>query len=369
MTPKSLLSFTALCASLVLGGCDIDPSVAPVMSSPDSLFWTLRIDYPAVRLSTNAPYDTVRLSAVPYTAVGTVIDTTIVASGNTTWYSTDSTLVRVSSTGIVSARGATGAKKIYVVARRQVDGITREDRAMIQVVNMVNPPVLGSFRSRPADSLKRASGTLFVMVPRLLDLDGAPLVGYPVHYRSSNTIVASATDPWSGVVSAGNVIFLNAIGTSMITASTMAFGAALVDTFTVEVGYSVDPPLAIPMVDIKSKNGTPTPYLVYPSVDIGPGGVVGFTNGTGINAAKVVRDPSLTLSNGIVISYIFDDSLNVKNAGARTPTADGNILAISGDTFPIPRNRRHFRKFPFPGRYEYTVEPYGFRGVVIVHDR
>ncbi len=366
---KSILYCAMLCASIVLGGCDVDPSVAPSMSSPDALFWTLRIDYPAVRLTTHVPYDTVRLTAVPYSAVGTAIDTTDMEQGSTKWYSTDSTLVRVTSDGVVNARGVTGTKKIYVVARKQVGGITREDRAMIQVVDAVNPPVLASFRSRPPDSLKRAAGMSFVMVPRLLDRDSVPLVGYPVHYRSSNPIIASISDPWTATVSAGSLILSNTIGTSKIVASTMVFGVSLVDTFTVEVGYPLEPFWA-PTVDIGSVRSIPTSYLVFPTVDIGPGGVVSFTNSTGINAEKAGTNPGLTPSNGTVINYIFDDSLNVKSAGPTyTPTADGNIMAISGDTLTVPRNRRHFRKFLAPGRYEYTVEPYGFRGVVVVHNR
>lgn len=349
----------------------MDPSVAPTISPPDSLFWTLRIDYPAVRISLRAPYDTVQLSAVPYSGVGVAMDTIAAGSANTTWYSTDSTLVRVTPAGLVRARGVTGSKKIYVVARRKVDGITREDRAMIQVVDITNPPVLASFRSRPADSLKRANGTVFIMIPQLKDRDSVPLIGYPVHYRSSNPITASAADPWSGSIMAGNVIFDNGMGTSQITASTMVFGVALVDTFTVEVGYSIDPPLKIPMVDTKMINGVLTAYLIYPTIEIGPGGVASFTNNTGITGQKVNDDPRLTLSNGTPIDYIFDDSLNVKAAvGAQyTPTADGNIFAVSGDTMTSSRNKRHFRKFPIPGRYEYTVQPYGLRGVVVVHDR
>ncbi len=339
------------------------------MSSPDALFWTLRIDYPAVRLTTHAPYDTVRLTASPYSAVDAAIDTTVTEHGNTIWYSTDSTLVRVTSDGMVSARGVTGTKKIYVVARKQVGGITRSDTAMIQVVDVVNPPILVSFRSRPSDSLKRASGMSFVMIPQLLDRDSAPIAGYPVHYRSSNLFVAPIRDPWSGTVSAGFLIHSNTIGTSRIVASTMAFGVSFVDTFTVEVGYPLAP-IYNPTIDVGSVNGVPISYLKIPSINIGPGGVVGFTNSTGINAERASTNPGFTPSNGTVINYIFDDSLNVKDAGPQYAlTSDGNIHSIPGDTLIMPLNRRHFRKFQIPGRYEYTVEPYGFRGVVVVHDR
>ncbi len=311
-----------------------------------------------------------QLSAVPYSGVGVALDTIAAGAANATWYSTDSTLVRVTPTGLVRARGVTGSTKIYVVARRQVGGITREDRAMIQVVDVTNPPVLASFRSRPADSLKRANGTVFIMIPQLKDQDSVPLTGYPVHYRSSNTIAASVTDAWSGSIMAGSPVFSNTIGRSKIAASTMAFGVALVDTFTVEVGYSINPPLTIPAVNITLINGSPKPYLVYPSIDIGPGGVASFRNNTGVTGSKAAANPGLPQSNGTPIDYIFDDSLNVKAASSQyTPTADGNIFGVPGDTLTGTPNKRHYRKFPTPGRYEYTVQPYGLRGVVIVHDR
>lgn len=353
---------------MTLAACDMDSAVVPTAMPADSLFWTLRINYPAVRLSKHQPFDSVQLSAIPYSASGLPVDVSHDIPPTTTWYSTDSTLVRVTQDGLVTARGVTGTAKVYIVARSRVGNITREDRAMIQVVDEINPPVLRSFQARPLDSLKRAAGTMFVMAPRFLDQNNVVLTGLPVHYRSSNTIAMPINDPWSNAIMAGKPLVMNVFGTSHIVASTMAFGVALVDTFTLEVGYPIEA-FSVPMPDIKSVNGVATPYLLYPSIDIGPGGIVSFTNGTDISSAKAASAPGLTPSNGTVISYIFDDSLNVKSAAPRSPTADGNIHALAADTLIVPRNRRHFRKFLLPGRYGYTVQPYGFRGFVVVHDR
>lgn len=366
---KVIVLFSILGASIALGGCDVDPAVAPTLAPLDSLFWTLRINHPAVLLSLRVPYDTVRLSAAPYSATGTMIDTMAVASGDVMWYSTDSTMVRVTEAGVVSARGVTDSRIVYIIAKRQVAGITRVDSSLIQVVDIVDPPILASFRARPADSLKRAKGSFLMLMPQWKDKDSVSLSGYPVHYRSENPIVATVIDSWGSFILAGSPFQSNTIGTARITASTMAFGVSIVDTFTLEVGHSIDPPVTIPMVDVRMMNGVPTYYLVFPTVDLGPGGVASFTNNTGVTAER--SESGLTPSNGTIISYIFDDSLNVKAAvdPQYTPTADGNIPAISGDTLTGSRDKRHFRRFPIPGRYEYTVQPFGLRGVVIVHER
>lgn len=370
---KSLAYAAIIGLMFVQTACSRDDGVMPVVTSPDSLFWSLRINYPAIRLSLLESFDTVTVRAVPYNVLGDELPIDSSEILNIKWISSDSSLVRVAQNGLISARGVTGTKKIYVTATRQIGNITKEDRALVQVTDDDNPPSLpASFHTRPADSLKRAVGMNFIMRPKILDGHGDSITGLPIHYKSSNTIAGRITDPWSGTIFAGNGLFSfsNSIGTSHITASMWAYGVGLTDTLTIEVGWPVDHPLYIPMPDYKTINGIVTLYLVYPRVDIGPGGVVSFTNSTAINGAKVVRFPGLQLSNGTPVSFIFDDSANVKSAGpGYTPTADGNIHNIISDTLLAPRNLRQFRKFNAPGEYKYTIEPLGLRGVVVVHDR
>ncbi len=369
---KWLLCLSIIGFSAGQSGCSRDAGVSPIVTSPDSLFWSLRISYPAVRLTSAPPYNTLQLDALPYNVLGSQIEVDSSEARHVRWISSDSTLVRVSENGMITARGVTGTKKVYITAIAKIGKITKEDRSLVQVVDNSNISEPVSLLARTADSLKRAVGTNFILIPKVTDRSGGPVTGLPIHYRSSNPVVGRQTDAWSGTIFAGTGFtgYSNSVGKSHITVSTWAYGVALIDTFTIEVGYPIDNPLFIPMADNKSIKGIPTTYLLYPMVDVGPGGVVSFANGTAVNGVKAAAHPGLQPSNGIPISFIFEDSLNVISAGpSYSPTADGNIHDIVADTLIPFRTLRQFRKFREPGEYKYTIEPLGLKGVVIVHDK
>src|SRR5687767_8323567 len=131
---RNLITF-ALSALICLGCRGDDAIFAPPLDL-ETLYWDLRAPHNAVQLSTTAPYDTVQLTAIPLTPKGAIwisAGETAVDEGPTVWRSTDSVRVRVSSTGLVKALGAT-AGPVFVTAAKQVNNVTRMDSILVRVV-------------------------------------------------------------------------------------------------------------------------------------------------------------------------------------------------------------------------------------------
>lgn len=359
-----------LLAVLGLSACAGDKSLAPPPRDSALSYWSLRIDHSAIQMSVVPPYDTVQLSAIPFTLDGDpwitseASDSVLVASP-TRWYSTDSATIRVSSTGLVSAIGTTDGRRIYVVATRQINRKTHVDSALVQVDNLALPPTIKSFSVRPQDSLKRATLSAVNFPVVINDQGGQPVYGLPVRFRISNPRIMMLFDPWSPFA------FLHSQNTGkvFISASTWAYGVAKSDSFTLEVGspimtiFNPQPAWRI------EPTGAMTLVLKYSPVNVGPGAIVGFNNKTGRTQYEVDTEGG-QLRLGEPVDIIFDDPTDVlEPLEAYLSTGPGNILGIPGDTTIDEYSRMRYRRFPKPGTYKYTVKPMGLRGSIIVHDK
>ncbi len=356
-----------------LSACNGSDVVIPAPLPETELYWTLQINYPAIRLSRTSPYDTVTLQAQPYTLDGTpwrsAAGDSISDSSPTIWYSTDSARVLVDANGVVRARDITGTRKVYVVARRQLQNVTREDRALVQVVDLAAPPIPKYFSARPVDTLENPVGTRVPVILSVRDQDSVPITGLPVHYRSVNTFVGQILDAWSGVITAGSpTLAVNTRGTSRITASTWAYGVAMVDTFTLRVGWPLYNFISVPRIEQRNMGGGVfTPFIAFGTTHIGVGGMVAFSNNSGITGAMVALGGQR--KNGVNVDIIFDDPANVSALPApNNPTANGNIIGISGDTVISWALKKQYRSFFKEGEFGYTMQPFGIRGKIVVHD-
>ncbi len=359
--------FTGVCAGLFALSsiaCRNDIVFTP-LPPVETLYWDLRVNHGAVQLSTTPPYDTVQLQAIPYTADDQIWtftgDSTDRPQSTTTWVSADASKVSVSADGLLTARAPTAAVNIMVT--RQIGTVTHKDTIRVQVNTLTNPPVLTKFAIRPTDSLKRAMSILPMTLPLVIrDNNDAPIAGLPVVYSSSDSTIARFSIKWNN--SMGIPASLG--GPVLITASTYAYGVSMTDTFTLEVGWWISLAIGQPAVAQMAVPGSPPVFNLKASrQDIGPGGSVYWENSSG----QRPTDFTGTLLPFVSMDVLFDNPTDVLEAVGSNASGAGNILNIPGDSVLSVTNRRRYRRFAKPGEYRYTIQPFGFRGVVVVHDR
>ncbi len=342
-------------------GC-VDPGFRPPMEENTPVYWELRTNYQAVQLSLIEPFDTVQLTAVPYGASGLPLPTEFVntAGVSMTWTSKDSSRVRVSPTGFLTARGET--QRVDVEVRATIGRVTHVDTIVVRVTNDRNPPVLNVFSIHPSDSLKRAALNFFpyTFPVTALDTAGQSMIGFPIRWRSSDPTVAKFSDVsngWLDVLAPGRKVLLFA--------NTWVYGVVKQDSFTLETGWQVSLPItATYMRQTRMSNGQVRLMPVIGIVDIGPGGSVMFVNNTGFGPSNASGIPALP---GVAIDIIFDDPTVARLFGS--VVEGGNIMGLPSDTTLSQVARRQDRWFVVPGEHFFTIQPSGVRGSVIVHDK
>lgn len=350
---------------IVCAACAGDDALAPPKDVAP-LFWELSVNYPAVRLSLRHPYDTLQLKAVPYNASGGVwaADETFRGEiGPVIWSSTDESKVHVSETGHLTARGE--ADKVLVYASQQIDGVTRKDTVWVQIKDEINPPVLKKFSIHLKDSLKRAMYEKFTFPIVALDQNGDTIRNIPVKF-----FVSDLDAVFIPSISFGKGTFQFNVRNRALdvrfSGKTWVYGVAMEDSLTMQVGW--------PVHLIVSGNGGTVGQAVDRNGDvqfvvsggrsnIGPGGSVQWTNNSGVRPKNIAKEAGL---KGFTMDVIFDDSTIALPATGPMNTGGGNVRGILSDTL---RGVTRYRRFVTPGEYPYTIQPLGFRGVVVVHDR
>ncbi len=356
-------------STLALGvlACGSDTALNPP-SNVDVLYWDLRLNHSAVQLSVVPPYNTVQLEAIPITPDGQTWtyseDSAEAPRITTVWTSADASKVDVSANGFVTARAATPAAGLLVRVSQQIGTVTHFDTVRVQVNTLTNPPIIKKFTIRPTDSLKRAFTFLPVIIPTVIqDTNGTKITGLPVSYLSSNTDVGKFGNKWTG-----NLLLQGSLvgGITRVTASTFAYGVAAIDTFTLEWGWAITLFTGNPEIaQVALPQGSTVYKLKSSKQDIGPGGVVFWENASGIQPSGYTGE----LHPAVAINVVFDDTTNVLEAVGANASGSGNIVGIPGDTLLSYMDRRRYRRFVKSGEYRYTIQPWGFRGVVVVHDR
>jgi hypothetical protein len=153
MMPRNLMLKTGLVFAAALGASCAPDSVAPTPApDPSHLYWALTLDHQAVTLSTQPPYDTLRLTATPRTSSGAVLSD----APAPTFISTDIVRLQVDSTGLLHAHQV--GTDIVVLVTDTVDDIVHSGMVLVNVTDTAPPPVLAalSIHPIPPDSAKVA---------------------------------------------------------------------------------------------------------------------------------------------------------------------------------------------------------------------
>ncbi len=375
-------SYRILLLGLIVGGCSSDLNTAPSLSMNG--YWELRLNHHAIQLSLRPPYNSLQLTANPYTANGELwvpITTTpsqadsILDASPAEFISRDSTKVLVSSTGLITAR-AVQAGNVFVVATRKLGNSIHVDSALVRVTDVVIPPVLDTLHVRPRDgdsakvavpmSCFGACLTIKSFVVTAKDTAGAAMANLPIYFTSSNPSVAEV----------GNGRVVNRFaptksiavfrpGKVVLQSETWIYGVTKYDTLLFTVGYPINGGThqVGPVVGVGGVVG-------YMGVGFGPGATVGFYNRTGIRVVDAVSGRGVA-QNGVSVDIVFDDSMNVLPAISTSQNSGGgNIRGIPGDTTAQSESQNvRFRRFLKPGIYMYKVLPFNTVGKIIIHDK
>jgi hypothetical protein len=356
------------CAGLVcvvLTHCGTaDP--APDRALSTNPYLSLTLNTHSAVMSTQAPYDTLRLSATPYLASGAVLSTT-----GTPVFSTTDTAVTVSASGVVHAlRASNGA---YVLASLQdpATGVTHTDTVFIVVTNTVPTSPLATFAIQP---LPGDSARLAVASSGLYPLDtvvtaGADEAENPltsklvVRFSSSNPDVASV-DSRSGVVMGIRQ------GDVTIRASTTYYGVTKQDSVQLHIGDLIYAQVLLTPLAKPDSTGAKVYGFFPPSVTLGVGGSVlfGFTLGDSVTLDVVFDDPSAAQPSPLPVTMTLSSPGSGNIGPIVEPATQTDYL--NQCLFPLIlggiSNCFAARAFLAPGTYHYHSDRYGTSGTIII---
>lgn len=342
----------------LLAGCGSDEVVAP-LGDGMTPFWALELNHEAITLGLQAGLDTLRLVATPLAADGAPIEDL----GTVSFTTTNVNAVSIGADGLLTGLDATPG--VVIVASLTARGVTHSDTATVAVTADPGALRLGTFSIQPVapDSAKFALGGTYLetfrnLTPTLLDTDGNPIDGLPVHYQSLDQ-TTGLVDTWSSTITGLRPGYFN------IVANATVYGERFTDTLRYRIGY---PGLVKPSI-----YGKMYAYLIY---EVGTFYPVVLTVGTG----AVVELQYSMGSDGYLADMIFDnpaalDSVPEQYACTTHGLACGDVGSIEAfgpsavfayDDYDA--NRTRARRFTQPGTYPYHSELWGTGGTIIVVD-
>jgi hypothetical protein len=349
-------SFMLLFTSL-LGCYDYTP-LQPTTQTGD-FFWELKADHRAVLLSMTPPFNTLQLTATPYSVDGGALAIDTLVASPVVWESGDTTAVKISQTGVLSA--AKIATRVTVYATMTIGEITRRDTIWVGVTATA-PSTLDSLVLYVPNGKNTvaAGGTLSLAVRARL-ANSQLLSGVPVSYRANNRWLADFQGSAAGVLYG-----LIPEDSVYVFATATVYGVTKRDSLFLYTGMPVRlfPPVFV-LESLLSNNRT----LIYvpriTDLPSAPGSTFAWVNNSGLAPKNGVGYPR----GGMNVDVIFDHP-EVAEAFLPTSTSplynqSGNILQLASDSVQSPKMLA-YRKFTQPGEHWYTVEPLGVRGKITI---
>jgi hypothetical protein len=348
---------------LGLLGCGND-ATGPGVLTASQAYWTLRLNYHAVNLALQVPYDTVQLIATPLNANGEVL----LSTPPVTFTAGDST-VSVDSTGFVTANYRTRnvQRPTMVIASLQYQNITLRDTVLIQVTPTAPTAALKTFALMPlmgvgttcnlnalSVSLVENCGPIAVLAT---DADGDTIADA----NGSALLINYATlNPRAARIDQSGDITETDTGHVTFTASTWAYGTMKADSLHVAVSW---PRYTMNQISEVTPANSLTSVLVFePSKTVSVGGTVVWYNPYA-NPIDIVFDDSTTIGEGCL--YLL--------CGILPSTGTGNVPPFYTDaTYSDPSpfaSGFAGRSFPVAGTYHYHSRLYpSSTGVIYVKE-
>jgi len=342
--------FVFVLVALGAMGCAGDAAVAPPASSdPATLYWALRLDHRAATMSTQPPYDVLKLTATPLLVTGAPIPNMPAP----TFTSLDPARVQVDTDGTMHAIAP--GDQIGVVASLSQGNLTHADTVMVNVTTDVpaSPLTTFSIHPLPGDSAKIAFGNGSNLFPVANDADGNPIPDVSVFYLSADPTVATI-DRTTGAISPVRP------GKVTIIASTTVYGVLKADTLPYVIGH----PLALTMT--ASPRSTASGQVVWTflpdQIVAGPGAYILFINPDGPPIDVTFDDPTNVMQYDVFCGPPYDETDPYL-------CASGNIAAFARTPDdPTGFSYYRVRYFPVPGTYHWHSTIFGTSGTIEVAD-
>jgi hypothetical protein len=347
---------------LAISACSSPDVSSPTTVDPAHTYRSLTLQSHAITMSTVAPYDTLQLVATVNSGLGTPLE----GAPAPTFITTDSS-VRVSSTGLLTARATRSGVK--VIATLTYQGVRLADTAVITVTDVVTPqratrlvvqPQAGEDATLPMptqfSAIYGASGvkTLDVQVQ---DGNQTAIPEALVALQLSTPFEAMFLG--SSVTSSGSaeIDFDPAVsqpGTVVVSASATVYGVTLHDTVQLTL---TNPKLIIFALQSQTTVGsvpgnTRTTYTMIPgtSLPVEVGGVVWWWNQTPDS-----------------LDIVFDDSGRASADNTFLNTGGGNIPPFPGcEGFLDQCQNVYARQFNTPGTVHFHSLKTGVGGTILV---
>lgn len=355
MSPKKICSFLFLFL-IFSSACNSDNGLRPLQETKD-LLGSIVVSHKAITMSVIAPFDTLTLAVRALdmkgeewspSGISAQMRDSILRANPPRFRSTDETKVMVSPNGTIRAISSTpllgGASTVRIVVSQTLDGITRLDTAFVRVPPAVPSGQPFSLEAYP-DSFRIATGSVLRLPMAIRTKDGSLINNSIISVTSENGLILSSTNNYSTNLYS---VTARSLGVkTRIVAEALVYGVNLVDTLEIETIHPLVRYFAISLSFLRNQSVFVTPPT-YDSVTISTGGNVdwGFSGDS-------------TYFKDSVMSVVFDDPRSALSTTLVGYTSgDGNIISTL--------NSLNARRFITRGRYPFVIEPYGFRGVVIV---
>jgi hypothetical protein len=361
----------AVIALVLSVACSSPDLSGPATEDLTQLPWEMSVSAHAVTLDTMPPYDTLQLTAVARTITGAPLSDT----ATITFTSSDSS-VRVSPTGLLTARRVANGIKIF--ASTVYHGIRITDSAIVNVTGIANP---GAQRLKelhlspaggPSDTTIAAPNSQVILfdASKSIQITALDATDTPI----PNALVAVQTsDPMQGWFATGIETGVPATTTTSGSVSVTVPQSAHVDrSFTLYAGatiygmttqdslrITVTPPLLIFYSMTKTTptgNASPVYTLLpHPTMTLSAGGLVFWVNNTA----------SATDS----LDIVFDDPVAATADPYFFDNGNGNIDPFPGGDFAKDADFTIFsrtRQFLQPGTVHWSSSKTGLSGTIIV---
>ena len=354
-------------------GCASD-TTGPTAIDPAHLYYQLTLNHHAMTMALTAPYNTLQLTATPTSATGVPLADT----GMTIWTSSDTTSVRVSSTGVVTAIATT--TQVVIAANHTINGVTHGDTALVNVNDTASIPHMTRLTIQPTPSF----GTFpyydlygfMQFAAAALDAQGDTIPNVLVDETAATPDVMwnrskSRNSWWTGP---GSVFFIRgpSTGHARIVAEATVYGVRLVDTLPFTIGWWHH---IVVGVHATFPSGTRTPIGTFvPAEDtVAVGGAVIWRNVLpqqmpvdivfdSDNPSPPQAVDSATFLGGFACQLLLCvPTQGGGNIPSFAPMDSAALLASTPDTLGV-----RARSFPLAGIYHYHSTLYGTSGVIHV---
>lgn len=347
-----LTLLSGLAAGLACSSPDLS---GPTSTDPAQLYWALSWSAHAITMDTMAPYDTLQLTATARNALGEPL-----ADAPLPTFTTNDSSVRVSATGVLTARSV--RNNVKVVAELTYRGIRQTDTATVNVTGVASPQVFRQLQLQVqagdtpvipmAVNLSFAYyGATKTLDVNALDNTGTPIPPALIAVRTSDT--RQATTPplvGNGSVDVTLDVSTDHPGPLTVYASATIYGITIERSLPLTIA---NPQFAlfgvIEQPGIGAQPPTRTLRNPGPAV-IGAGGVIWWANTTNDS-----------------LDIVFDDPTAAASEGGFLDSGGGNISLFPGSGGPLDLSSSvRARRFPHVGTYRFHSPRLGIAGTIIV---